>query len=64
VEGYTGECSVFASGNVSIIGNGGSISGKVVSISGKLGSIIGYCKEESISGKLESVIGKVLLEKE
>ena len=64
MEGYTGECSVFASGNVSIIGNGGSISGKVVSTSGKLGSIIGYCKEESISGKLESVIGKVLLEKE
>ena len=45
VEGYTGECSVFASGNVSIICNGGSISGKIVSISGKLGSIIGFCKE-------------------
>ena len=64
MEEYSGECSLFASGNVSMIGNGEFISGKVVSISGKVGSIIGCCKEESIIGKLEYVNGKELFEKE
>ena len=64
MEGYTRDCTIFASGNVSIIDNRGYISGKVVSISGKVQFISGCCKEESIIGKLESIIGKVLLEKE
>ena len=62
VEEYNGECSLFGSGNVSMIGNGEFISGKVVSISGKIAFITSCCKEESIIGKLESIIDKVLWE--